>query len=92
LQQGWTQQAPPQQQGWPQQGWPQQAQPAHAAAWEQQQPAVPVQPSALLMQQLSSPDAIQQLLNDPTRLAALLTQFPALATMLQERLHATGPR
>ena len=72
-----------------QQGWAQPPQPV----WEQQQPPMAAtQPSALLMQQLSSPEAITQLLNDPARLAALLAQFPALASMLQERLHAAAPR
>ena len=88
MQQGWPQPPPPQ----PQQGWPQHVQSAQPT-WEQQQPPMAAtQPSALLMQQLSSPEVIQQLLNDPARLAALLTQFPALATMLQERLHGAGPR
>ena len=76
-----------------QQGWSHTAQPAQPA-WEQQQApraaAVVEQPSALLMQQLSSPEMITQLLNDPARLTALLAQFPALASMLQARLH--GPR
>jgi hypothetical protein len=76
-----------------QQGWSHTAQPAQPA-WEQQQApraaAIAEQPSALLLQQLSSPEMITQLLNDPARLTALLAQFPALASMLQARLH--GPR
>ena len=88
-----------------QQGWQHPAHHPAQPAWEQQQlqqqqqqqqqvphAAAAMQPSALLMQQLSSPEMIAQLLNDPARLAALLAQFPALASMLQERLHGAAPR
>jgi hypothetical protein len=59
-----------------------------AAPYATAPPPPQQQPNALLLQQLASPEGISQLLNDPPRLRALLEQFPALASMLQQRLQA----
>ena len=71
---------------------PQYAQPPPPQqVWAQPPPPPAAVGSGDFLQQLfASPEAITQLVNDPVRLRALLEQYPALQTMLMERLRAGG--